>query len=332
MPDHYGSGSRKRARAGRQGSITTSSVPAAEGELRLEQGRRLAFCQYGPRDGRPVFFFHGWPGSRLDFAPNAGAADEAGARVIAIDRPGIGRSEPRPGRTVLDWPADVLAVADALGIERFAVLGFSFGGPYARACGHFLPTRVTRVGLISCLAPVDDPAAKRGMPPPTRYGLAAARLSPWLARPMVWFTARQARLGKLVGQLANSMPEPDRKILSRQHVAHALGTSLAECFRQGIGPATWDGVAVARGEGFRLEDIQSETLIWHGDLDRNDPVAMACHQERRLPRVRARYYTDEGHLIFFSRTPEILADLIAPPPPSEEQPRDRTRPQAVARY
>lgn len=206
--------------------MTTSSAAAAEVELRLEHGRCLALCEYGPRDGQPVFFFHGWPGSRLDFAANAGAADEAGARVIAIDRPGIGRSGPRSGRTVLDWPVDVVAVADCLGIERFAVLGFSFGGPYARACGYALPTRVTRVGLISCLAPVDDPAAKRGMPPPTRYGLAAARRSPWLARPMVWFTVRQARRGKLVGQLANSMPEPDRQVLTRQDVALALGAAV----------------------------------------------------------------------------------------------------------
>lgn len=91
---------------------------------------------------------------------------------------------------------------------------------------------------------------------------------------------------------------------------------------------------MARGEGFRLEDIQSETLIWHGCLDRNDPVAMAHHQERRLPRVRARYYTDDGHLIFFSRAPEILTDLIAPRGPvvNGELRRDRTRSQPVNRY
>lgn len=68
-------------------------------------------------------------------------------------------------------------------------------------------------------------------------------------------------------------------------------------------------MAVARGEGFRLEDIQPEVLIWHGEQDRNDPVAMARAQEQRLPRVAARYYPDDGHLIFFSRIDEILAEL-----------------------
>jgi pimeloyl-ACP methyl ester carboxylesterase len=165
--------------------------------------------------------------------------------------------------------------------------------------------------LISCLGPVDDPAAKRGMPPPTRYGLAAARLSPLLARPMAWLTARQARSGKMIGRLSKSMPVSDAEVLRRQDVADALEASLVESFRQGIGPATWDGVTVARGEGFQLEDIQPEVLIWHGEQDRNDPVAMARVQEQRLPHVRARYYPDEGHLIFFSRIEQILTELIA---------------------
>ena len=145
-----------------------------------------------------MFFFHGWPGSRLDFGPNDAAAVAAGVRVIAVDRPGIGGSDPQRGRTVLDWPADVAALADALRLDQFAVFGFSFGGPFARACAYALPERVTRAGLVSCLAPVDDPSVKRGMPAATRYGLSAARLSPLLARPMVWFTARQARAGQMI--------------------------------------------------------------------------------------------------------------------------------------
>jgi pimeloyl-ACP methyl ester carboxylesterase len=110
--------------------------------------------------------------------------------VIAVDRPGIGGSDPQPGRRVLDWPTDVAELADSLGLERFAVLGVSFGGPYVRACAYALPRRTIRGGLVSCIGPIDDPDAKRGMPPSTRYGLAAARISPWLARPMVGFTAR----------------------------------------------------------------------------------------------------------------------------------------------
>jgi pimeloyl-ACP methyl ester carboxylesterase len=286
------------------------SPRGGENHVRLVDGRRLAYCEYGSSSGAPVFFFHGWPGSRLDFAANAAAAAAVGARVIAVDRPGIGGSDPQPNRKVLDWPVDIAALGDSLGIDRFAVAGFSFGGAYARACAYALPEKVTRAGLVSCLGPIDDPAAKQGMPPPTRYGLAAARLSPLLARPMVWVTARQARRGKMIEALSKSMSPPDAEVLRRRDVADALGESLAESFRQGIAPATWDGVAVARGEGFRLEDIWPEVLIWHGERDRNDPVAMARAQEQRLTHVRAHYYPDDGHLIFFSRIEEILAQLV----------------------
>jgi pimeloyl-ACP methyl ester carboxylesterase len=115
----------------------------------------------------------------------------------------------------------------------------------------------------------------------------------------------------MIDQLAKSMSPPDAEVLRRQDVREGLGLSLRESFRQGNGPATWDGVAVARGEGFPLEDIETEVVIWHGEQDRNDPVAMARAQERRLPNVRAVYYGDDGHLIFFSRIEEILSALIA---------------------
>jgi hypothetical protein len=99
---------------------------------------------------------------------------------------------------------------------------------------------------------VADADAKQGMPAMTRYGLAAARWSPLLARPMVALTVKQALGGRMVDRLAGSMSPPDREVLQRPEVRDGLGRSLAESFRQGIGAATWDGVAVARGEGFGL--------------------------------------------------------------------------------
>jgi pimeloyl-ACP methyl ester carboxylesterase len=126
---------------------------------------------------------------------------------------------------------------------------------------------------------------------------------------MVALTARQALRGRMVDQLRRSMSPPDREVLGRPEVRDGLGRSLAESFRQGIGAATWDGVAVARGEGFGLQDIQTEVLIWHGGRDRNDPVAMARLQAQRLPHAKAVYYPDDGHLIFYSRIDEILPEL-----------------------
>jgi len=110
----------------------------------LEDGRTLGYAEYGAPDGRPVFVFHGFPGSRLTwsaFDPQD-CAGELGLRVIAPERPGYGLSEFQRGRELLDWPEDVLALADPLGLERFAVLGLSGGGPYAAACAFKIPARL----------------------------------------------------------------------------------------------------------------------------------------------------------------------------------------------
>jgi pimeloyl-ACP methyl ester carboxylesterase len=97
--------------------------------VQLSDGRQVGYQEYGDREGRPVFFFHGWIGSRLDFGPNDDIARELGMRVIAVDRPGCGSSDFQQDRRLLDWPDDVSEVADALGFEQFAICGHSFGGP-----------------------------------------------------------------------------------------------------------------------------------------------------------------------------------------------------------
>jgi pimeloyl-ACP methyl ester carboxylesterase len=80
--------------------------------------------------GKPVVFFQGTPSSRLFHRPDESIALSLGARIIAIDRSGFGLSDFQPGRMLLDWPHDVVALADALKIDRFAVVGISGGGPF----------------------------------------------------------------------------------------------------------------------------------------------------------------------------------------------------------
>src|SRR4051794_235788 len=104
--------------------------PRVDDGLVLSDGRRLGFAEWGPEDGRPVFQFHGSPAGRLDRWGDASALDRLGVRLITIDRPGIGRSDRQRGRRVVDWADDVRELADQIGTKRFAVVGFSLGGPY----------------------------------------------------------------------------------------------------------------------------------------------------------------------------------------------------------
>ena len=114
----------------------------------MPDGRRLAYTEWGLPDGKPVLCFHGTPGSRL-WCPDEEATSAARVRLIMPDRPGIGRSDPLEGRTLADWPKDVEALADALQISSFAVVGVSAGGPYAAACAALIPGRLSGVALVS---------------------------------------------------------------------------------------------------------------------------------------------------------------------------------------
>src|SRR5581483_2523783 len=116
-------------------------------------GRQLAYCQWGDPEGSPVFSLHGTPGSRLTRHPDEDVYRRARVRAITYDRPGYGASTRHPGRQVVDAPADVAAIADALGVDRFAVFGGSGGGPHALAGPALLADRVTRCGAIVCPAP-----------------------------------------------------------------------------------------------------------------------------------------------------------------------------------
>ena len=125
-----------------------------------------------------MLLFHGTPGSRL-FCPDPAVAVAAGARVVTVDRPGYGRSTTMPDRRVLDWPADVQQLADALGIQRSAVVAHSSGAPYALACALWLPERVTRVAVVSGVVPLDQsPPARGSLAEDDRQLLELARRDP----------------------------------------------------------------------------------------------------------------------------------------------------------
>jgi pimeloyl-ACP methyl ester carboxylesterase len=153
-------------------SGSTQEPPAVLAQqVRLGDGRLLGYAEYGDPLGKPIFHFHGWVSSRLEFGPNHETARSLGARVISIDRPGCGLSDFKPGRKILDWPDDVAELADALGIDRFAVSGWSFGGPYVVACAYKIPHRLTAAGIIAGTTPLNRPGATRGMMQPARMTL-----------------------------------------------------------------------------------------------------------------------------------------------------------------
>ena len=159
----------------------------------LPDGRALGFARFGALDGKPLLFFHGLGASRLTRHPDDSIATSLGVQVITVDRPGIGLSDPKPGRTLLDWPNDVVALADALGIEQFAVLGWSGGGAHALACAYKIPERLSAVGVVSSGAPLAGTAPAEYLTRQWRGVAQIVQIAPWIVRAFAWNQSRQAR-------------------------------------------------------------------------------------------------------------------------------------------
>lgn len=267
--------------------------------LELANGRRLAYQCYGRANGRPLFFFHGLPGSRLQAALIHEAALGADLCVIAPDRPGFGQSTPQPARRILDWPRDVSSLADHLGHARFGVLGLSCGGPYALACAHELPDRVTYTGLLAGMAPMDVPSIRAGQLAPLRLMFALARLHPWLASPLVLpdLILFRRNPGRAVRALAALLAEPDRRLLQTTPVvAERFGASLAEAYRQGIGGALHEAHLIASPRGYALEAVRVPVHIHQPEHDRHVPPAMGEYLASHIPDASLHRYPDDGHL------------------------------------
>lgn len=284
--------------------------------LALPDGRRIAWCEYGVPDGPPVLYFHGFPGSRLEPRVVEEEIARAGIRLIAPDRPGIGRSDALRGRRLLDWPADVARLADGLGVGRFACLGASGGGPYALACARELAARLTGVAVVCGLGPPEDRASRRAMILVNRVGMALGRGPAWLLRmllaPQAVFLRRFP--DRAIDKLSAALPAVDRSLLADPVRRSLFAASLEESLRQGARGLAREGVIYSRPWGFALEEVTVEVQLDHGELDRNVPISMARFVVSRLPRCRARFHPREGHYsLVLGHLAEILGRLPLPP-------------------
>ena len=270
----------------------------------LPDERTLSYAEYGDADGKPLFYFHGWPGSRFEGEMLADAAHKAGSRLIAVERPGYGRSSFQRGRRILDWPRDIASLADALGIERFAVLGYSGGGPYAAACAHELPERLTSATIVSGVAPrltAKTPRWRRAL-------ITAMRpLLPLVRGPLLYMKTTLRLFGHhAVASGRWTWSPPDRRILARRDAQDGYARDMGEALRPGVGGAAHDFALLAGDWQFALEHIRVPVHLWHGERDWLIRVGRGRAVAAVIPACDAHFVPGEGHLMIFDHAPEIL--------------------------
>lgn len=278
--------------------------------IRLRDGRRLGYAESGDPDGAPVLFFHGFGTTRVVCPPEE-PARELGLRLIAVDRPGIGLSDPLPGRLLLDWPADVTELVDRLGLERFAIVGWSGGGPYALACGHELTDRVRAIAAVSAAAPLAGSADSAYLRRLDRHAVRVAGRAPWVIRLAMWHWGRGQRrdAARFFERSVAEMCAADQEVLTEPALRSRMIANSSELYRQGGRGMYDEALVLARPWGFEPAALRVPVDIWQGARDEVVPLAMATHLSRTIPGARLRLFPDEGHHLLYRYWPEILAAL-----------------------
>ncbi len=295
--------------------------------IELPGGRRLGYAEYGREDGAPVLYFHGIPGSRLSGLLAGVLAAPRGGRVIAVDRPGYGISDFAPRRRIAQWPADVAALADALGLDRFAVLGYSGGGPYAAATAHALPDRVTAAAIVSGMGPATTRDATRRMSAGQRaFRFTVRRVTPAVHLAMRYLEGRiTTDVESYLVQRHARTPACDLEVMERPTIRAVLKEDLREAFAQGPAGAAWDIGLMAEPWGFPLDAIRVPVHVWHGEDDRVVPVWLGRQVAAAIPGAHLHIVRDAGHMLFVDRMEEILGSLIEQPPAARAAARHRWR-------
>ncbi|MGH2892632.1 MAG: alpha/beta fold hydrolase [Solirubrobacteraceae bacterium] len=291
---------------------------AATATTSTADGRTLAFCEWGDPQGAPVFLLHGTPGSRLTRHPDEGVYRRAGVRAITYDRAGYGLSTRLPGRSIAHAAADVATIADALGIERFAVTGGSGGAPHSLACGVLIGDRVTRCASVVGPAP---------------YGPGGLGRDDWL-RGMVegnvsefeWSLAGEDTLrpelqretDQLLFTLGLDQEHPlgegyelspsDMAMVGRSEIREMLDESLRVGCAETIDGFVDDDLSIAAPWGVDLSAITVPVAVWYGLTDTLVPPRHGEWLARAVPGATV-VSLDGGHFAIYDRLGELLSWL-----------------------
>jgi len=286
-----------------------TKLGARAAAVRLGDGRELAYAEWGPLDGWPLLHFHGVPDGR--FSWGGGSVCEArGVRLITVDRPGIGGSDPKPGRSVADWATDVEELAALLELDRFAVSGWSAGGAYALACARKLQPRIDAVALIGGTGRLDLPGFVEQMSTAAAWKLAARMPSAMTLSYTALALLARRRPAIAQKALFSGLSTVDRTVIDRPRVGPRLVSAYVEASRPGGRGLTEDMRAVLSPWGFDPAEIHLPVNVVHGRQDTVVPPAHAEYWTETLAATKP-VWIDAGHFLIEEHLEQLLDVLGA---------------------
>ena len=282
------------------------SFPEKKSLIKLRNGNRIGYAIYGNKKNFPIFYFHGWPGSRFELKNIP--LKKKKCFIIALERPGYGISEPISKFKILDWPKIVLEVANKLKIKKFSIIGVSGGAPFALACANTIKNkRLKSIAIVCALAPSKAKGMNKG-----RVGmLLNLGRKPFIS----WLIFNFLRVRLLNGNLEKSfnkwknkipLPEIDLKLFTIDR-GRRLMENFKEAVKHGTKGVHRDANLYSNYWGFKLKNIKKKIFVWHGDKDLTVPIITNKYYKKKLKNKKIFIKSNEGH---FSICYNFMNDII----------------------
>jgi pimeloyl-ACP methyl ester carboxylesterase len=284
-----------------------------ERSVQRPDGRELSWVEHGDPIGTPILYCHGTPGCAAEAIALARAADDHGARIIAINRPGFAGSTFDPDRTLLGWPDEAVAVADEIGVDQLPVLGYSGGGPYALVCGAMRPDRFPLIGVASGAGPYLGRTSLNRMSPSDRGMTMLALYAPPLGRAALRAVGISASVAPGIGMRSwmTELPEADRRVLENADIpARDAMFFLVDAMRHGAHGPLLDYRLLSMPWGFDPADVAVPVRWWHGNDDRTVPFAEVEALTDSIPDITVSRIPDAGHLLLASAADDVVSGLV----------------------
>lgn len=287
--------------------------------LQLKDGRKLCYTELGNPDAKPLFHFHGWPGSCLEAKFGEILIPLSNVRIISVNRPGIGLSDRKKYGKLLEFPDDIVELADHLSLDRFSILGMSAGASSALACAYKIPERVNSVGVVSALGPRN--ICMKHSPIYVKFMLFTGRRINWLSKLVMWlYFERQFNSknqvkskAKMYSRFEKLLTKEDLKFFKNHKFTDLMFNQIKEAFVQGIKGVCDEGYIIVTPWGFELQDLPKNVNIylWHGELDPLVPVEIGRALAAAIPNCKAVFYPNEGHYsTLFDNIEEMISTLV----------------------
>jgi pimeloyl-ACP methyl ester carboxylesterase len=286
--------------------------------VKLPDGRKLAFAEFGNPDGYPVLYFHASPSSRLEpLAIGDDIFSQLGLRVISPDRPGMGGSDFQKHRGFSDWPEDVKFLAEAIGLSKFSVLGVSGGGGYAAVCAAKIPEKLNKVVIASGSWRIDSEAVKIiGFPMNLMWRLTIHTpiLLPLILKTVTKMISQPPKDG-FEGTSAppnKILPAADHAVMAQPGRIEINQQIMKEVMKQGTKGPAWDYRLCVWEWDFDLAEIQIPLTLFHGEQDRNYPLELVGRVAKDLPSAKLLTFPQDGHVSTYINHFDEIAEALMP--------------------